>query len=207
MTSIREVILALPGIALTVLCWGMYGPVLHKGQGYLDNDRLKPLICVGAAYFIVAIIIPVLALSAMGKLGGGWRFSGISWSMAAGCGGIRGLGHYSGADQRREADLRDAAGFRRGTDRQRAGLDVLQRSFDAGHGGQASLLPGRSGDGRDRSRDGVDFRTQGSRGTGQANRSRRKACSDEARRFARGKACYQGRHDRRVVAQDQSVGV
>ena len=90
MTSIREVILALPGIALTVLCWGMYGPVLHKGQGYLDNDRLKPLICVGAAYFIVAIIIPVLALSAMGKLGGGWRFSGISWSMAAGCAGAFG---------------------------------------------------------------------------------------------------------------------
>ena len=50
----------LAGIALTVLCWGAYGPVLHQGQHGLDSSRLKPLICVGIAYFVVAIIVPII---------------------------------------------------------------------------------------------------------------------------------------------------
>lgn len=86
----KDVLFALPGILLTMLCWGTYGPVLHKGQELLGSDRLKPLICVGGAYFIIAIIIPVLILAGMGKLSGGWTFGGISWSMAAGTAGAFG---------------------------------------------------------------------------------------------------------------------
>lgn len=86
----KDVIFALPGIALTVLCWGCYGPVLHKGQAFLGNDRFKPLICVGLAYFVIAIIVPVLVLSSTGKIGGGWTFRGVSWSMAAGTAGAFG---------------------------------------------------------------------------------------------------------------------
>ena len=86
----KEVLLALPGIALTVLCWGSYGSILHKGQAGLGGDRLKPLICVGAAYFIVAIIVPVVLLVVSGKLGGDWTFSGISWALAAGAAGALG---------------------------------------------------------------------------------------------------------------------
>ena len=86
----KEVILALPGIALTILCWGAYGEILHKGQAGLGNDRLKPLICVGLAYFIVAIIVPVLILSMAGKLSGDWSFSGTTWSMMAGTAGALG---------------------------------------------------------------------------------------------------------------------
>ncbi len=85
-----DVLFALPGIALTVLCWGTYGPVLHKGQAGLAGDRYKPLICVGAAYLIVAIIVPVVILSMNGKLSSGWSFSGISWSLAAGVAGALG---------------------------------------------------------------------------------------------------------------------
>ena len=87
---VREVASAIPGILLTVLCWGAYGSVLHKGQHALGNDRLKPLICVGIAYFVLAIIVPVVVLSINGKLGGGWSFSGISWSLAAGAAGACG---------------------------------------------------------------------------------------------------------------------
>ena len=77
----RLILLVMAGISLTVLCWGMYGPVLHRGQYGLQEtpgapeikDRLKPLICVGAAYFIVAIIVPVVLLTSRGELGGGAR--------------------------------------------------------------------------------------------------------------------------------------
>jgi hypothetical protein len=64
--------------------------VLHKGQAGLEGNKLKPLICVGAAYFIVAIIVPALILAAQGKLGGGWSFSGVTWSLMAGSAGALG---------------------------------------------------------------------------------------------------------------------
>jgi hypothetical protein len=83
-------LLIMAGIGLTVLCWGMYGPVLHRGQEQLGNSRLKPLICVGIAYFIVAIVLPVAVLASQGKLGGDWSFAGISWSLIAGAAGAIG---------------------------------------------------------------------------------------------------------------------
>ena len=80
----------LSGIALTVFCWGAYGPVLHQGQNGLDHSRLKPLICVGIAYFLVAIVVPTLLLAKRGELGGGWSMSGIAWSLLAGIAGALG---------------------------------------------------------------------------------------------------------------------
>jgi len=75
------------GIALTALSWGSYGPVLHEGQHHLGNDRIKPLICVGLAYLVVAVIIPSAILIAQGKFTTDWTFSGFSWSFIAGtCG-------------------------------------------------------------------------------------------------------------------------
>jgi hypothetical protein len=85
----KHIVFALPGIVLTILCWGTYGPVLHRGQEAL-GDRLKPLMCVGAAYFIVGIIVPLAMLIAAGKLSGGWTFRGVSWSMMAGAAGAVG---------------------------------------------------------------------------------------------------------------------
>lgn len=85
-----KILLIAAGIALTVACWGMYGPVLHKGQAGLNGDRLKPLICVGAAYFIVAILLPSGILMARGELGGDWPATGITWSMMAGVAGALG---------------------------------------------------------------------------------------------------------------------
>jgi hypothetical protein len=86
----KDALFALPGIALTVICWGTYGSVLHKGQHDLDGSRLKPLICVGIAYFVFAIIIPVALLAAQGQLGGGWSQAGIMWSLIAGAAGAFG---------------------------------------------------------------------------------------------------------------------
>lgn len=85
----KEVLLALPGIALTIICWGSYGSVLHRGQAEL-GDRLKPLMCIGFAYFIFAIVLPMVILSSMGKLSGGWNVRGVTWSTLAGTAGAFG---------------------------------------------------------------------------------------------------------------------
>src|SRR6266545_4739876 len=72
-------------VAGAVLCWGMYGPALHKGQVQLGNP-LKALLCVGIAYFLVGILVPVFALSSQGGLSG----LGSSGSLWAGLGGVLG---------------------------------------------------------------------------------------------------------------------
>jgi drug/metabolite transporter (DMT)-like permease len=50
-----------------VLSWGAYGALLHMGQTQLGNP-LKALLCVGVAYFLIAVLVPVAALSAQGDL-------------------------------------------------------------------------------------------------------------------------------------------
>jgi hypothetical protein len=54
-------------IALTVVCWGAYGPVLHKGQAAMHHSRMRPLLCVGLAYFLIAVIVPYFFLGEMGE--------------------------------------------------------------------------------------------------------------------------------------------
>jgi hypothetical protein len=85
-----EIVKALPGIFLTILCWGAYGSLLHRGQHLLNENRLKPLICVGIAYLVIAVILPCVLLAMQGKLSGDWSFGGISWSLAAGAAGTFG---------------------------------------------------------------------------------------------------------------------
>ena len=46
----------------TILCWGAYGPVIHEGQMDLKSPW-KAILCVGAAYFVLAVIIPIALLS------------------------------------------------------------------------------------------------------------------------------------------------
>jgi hypothetical protein len=52
-----------------VLSWGVYGPMLHKGQVQLGNP-LRALLCVGVAYFLVGVLVPVISLSSQGQLSG-----------------------------------------------------------------------------------------------------------------------------------------
>jgi hypothetical protein len=88
--SLKDVVYSLPGIGITIVCWGVYGSVLHNGQMAMGNSRLKPLICVGLAYFVLAILIPAAILISRGEFGGDWKLTGISWSMAAGVAGAMG---------------------------------------------------------------------------------------------------------------------
>jgi len=52
-----------------ILSWGLYGPALHRGQVALGNP-LRALLCVGLAYFLIGVLVPVVALSAQGELRG-----------------------------------------------------------------------------------------------------------------------------------------
>jgi hypothetical protein len=70
-------------IAMALFCWGAYGPVLHRGQAAMGGSRLRPLICIGASYFLIAVIVPLLLLVPLGDKGS-WDVSGGIWSLAAG---------------------------------------------------------------------------------------------------------------------------
>ena len=76
-------------IALTIVCWGAYGPVLHKGQAAMHHSRLRPLLCVGLAYFAIAVLVPELWLTASDEPSK-YTFSGTLWSLAAGAAGAIG---------------------------------------------------------------------------------------------------------------------
>ena len=67
------------------LSWGLYGPVLHQGQVDLKNP-MRALLCVGVAYFLVGVIVPVISLASQGQLGG---FT-TKGSLLAGAGGALG---------------------------------------------------------------------------------------------------------------------
>ena len=86
----RLLLYVVPAIALTAICWGVYGPVLHRGQATMatPGDKMRPFLCVGIAYFVIAVIIPVLMLR--GGLAHGWTFTGTVWSLAAGAAGAIG---------------------------------------------------------------------------------------------------------------------
>lgn len=79
-------------ILLTVLTWGAYGPTLHKGQMAMQGSRLRPLICVGMAYFAVAVVIPAILIPLV-EADKSWTTPGFIWSFAGGTvGAIGALG-------------------------------------------------------------------------------------------------------------------
>ncbi|HEY9500706.1 MAG TPA: hypothetical protein VIR01_03620, partial [Pyrinomonadaceae bacterium] len=51
------------------LSWGLYGPVLHRGQVELGSP-MRALLCVGIAYFLIGVLVPVLNLGYQGELHG-----------------------------------------------------------------------------------------------------------------------------------------
>jgi hypothetical protein len=77
-------------VAGAVLSWGAYGALLHMGQTQLGNP-LKALLCVGVAYFLIGVIIPVVSLGSTGDLS---RFNtaGLVTATVAGALGAAGAG-------------------------------------------------------------------------------------------------------------------
>jgi MFS family permease len=76
-------------IVMAIVCWGSYGPVLHLGQMKMGGSRLRPFCCVGLAYFLIAVLVP-LAILSIDRAGSTWTLSGMLWSIAAGTAGAIG---------------------------------------------------------------------------------------------------------------------
>lgn len=77
---------------MTVVAWGLYGVFLHTGatgMGDPQNGRIKAFLFVGVAYFVTAVLAPLVVL----KLNGAnWDFTskGTTWSLIAGTVGAAG---------------------------------------------------------------------------------------------------------------------
>lgn len=77
---------------MTVAAWGLYGIFLHSGQlGMADpvNGRYKAFLFVGIAYFVTAVLAPLLILMIHGA---SWSFParGATLSLVAGTVGAAG---------------------------------------------------------------------------------------------------------------------
>ncbi len=77
---------------MTVVSWGLYGVLLHTGQAAMGdpiNGRYKAFLFVGLAYFLTAVLAPLIALFATGA---SWDFPmrGMAWSLIAGIAGAVG---------------------------------------------------------------------------------------------------------------------
>jgi hypothetical protein len=75
-------------VAGAVISWGVYGAMLHQGQMALGNP-MKALLCVGVAYFLVGVLVPVAMLSSQGSLAG-FNASGVRLATTAGVLGAAG---------------------------------------------------------------------------------------------------------------------
>jgi len=77
---------------MTVLSWGVYGVLLHTGQLEMKdsiNGRYKAFLFVGLAYFLTAVLAPLLVLVLRGA---DWHYpkGGMLWSLLAGIAGAIG---------------------------------------------------------------------------------------------------------------------
>ncbi|MCE9603900.1 MAG: hypothetical protein K8U03_03255 [Planctomycetia bacterium] len=79
-------------ILLTVVSWGIYGPLLHKGQMLMSGSRMRPLICVGLAYLVVAVVVTSGIVHVL-EGAEGWNkmtVQGAAWSFGGGAAGALG---------------------------------------------------------------------------------------------------------------------
>src|SRR6187200_223038 len=66
-----------------VASWGVYGAMLHQGQVRLGSP-MRALLCVGVAYFLVGVVVPVITLFAQGQGLRGFNTAGTTAATIAG---------------------------------------------------------------------------------------------------------------------------
>jgi phosphoglycerol transferase MdoB-like AlkP superfamily enzyme len=69
------------------LSWGLYGPALHKGQVALGSP-MRALLCVGVAYFLIGVLVPVVSLGYQGELRGFTTEGSIAATLAGALGAL-----------------------------------------------------------------------------------------------------------------------
>lgn len=83
---------------MTVICWGTYGVCMHTGSANMKSPEHGPIMAflwVGLAYFLTAVIAPIIILKLKGGRIDFWAYPamGWQWSLIAGTlGAIGALG-------------------------------------------------------------------------------------------------------------------
>ncbi|MEM7350659.1 MAG: hypothetical protein AAF657_07620 [Acidobacteriota bacterium] len=72
-----------------IISWGSYVPLMHHGQTLLKGGALRAFLCVGLAYFLTAVLVPLGLLGAKVEP---WEFnsSGTKYAFIAGVAGAAG---------------------------------------------------------------------------------------------------------------------
>jgi hypothetical protein len=76
-------------VAGAVLSWGVYGAMLHQGQVKLGNP-MRALLCVGVAYFLIGVLVPIAVLFSQGQGLRGFNSEGTTGATLAGALGALG---------------------------------------------------------------------------------------------------------------------
>jgi hypothetical protein len=76
-------------VAGAVLSWGVYGAMLHGGQVKLGSP-MRALLCVGVAYFLIGVLVPVVVLVSQGQGLSGFNRDGTFAATLAGALGALG---------------------------------------------------------------------------------------------------------------------
>src|SRR5262245_15667235 len=72
------------------LCWGTYVPFVQQGIRGLGGNALGSYLCVGVAYFLIAVLFPLGMFYGFGELQPNWNGWGISFATLAGVAGALG---------------------------------------------------------------------------------------------------------------------
>ena len=75
--------------ALAGICWGTYVPFVQQGIQGLGRNALASFLCVGVAYFLIAVLYPV-GMFVGGEKTPEWNIYGISMATLAGVAGALG---------------------------------------------------------------------------------------------------------------------
>ena len=70
-------------VAGAFLSWGVYGSMLHDGQTRLGSP-MRALLCVGIAYFLIGVLVPLAVLYSQGEGLRGFNSGGTSMATIAG---------------------------------------------------------------------------------------------------------------------------
>ncbi len=83
-------------VVLAGLAWGTYVPLIFYGGQELTTrpgtigGRLASILCVGIAYFVLAVVVPVLLMATRDDAKPEWRLTGLVFSGLAGAMGAVG---------------------------------------------------------------------------------------------------------------------
>jgi hypothetical protein len=83
-------------VILAGLAWGTYVPIIFYGGTELSTKpgtiggRLASILCVGAAYFVLGVIIPMILMNLREDAQPAWRTNGLVFSGLAGVAGAVG---------------------------------------------------------------------------------------------------------------------